>query len=75
MTMFLSPIELKELTGHVRSDAQVRELQHMGIEHKIRRDGTVAVLRTHCETIMSGTSGQKRKPKAEDKMNWEALNA
>ncbi|MFD1121873.1 DUF4224 domain-containing protein [Methylophilus flavus] len=75
MTICLSPKELKELTGHVRSDAQVKELCHMGIEHKIRRDGTVAVSRDHYEAVMSGVPANKRKAQNDDKVNWEAARA
>ncbi len=33
----LTAQELRELTGHRRSDAQRRELEHMGIPFKARR--------------------------------------
>lgn len=56
----LSPQELRELTGHRRSDAQRRELEHMRIPFKIRRDGSLAVLRIHVE--FGGTIPQPQEP-------------
>lgn len=68
--MFLSPDELKQLTRRSRSDAQARELKHMGIEHRIRRDGTIAVSQAHAEQVLAG-AGHTRKTK-EVEPNWEA---
>lgn len=75
MSLVLTPEELKSLTGHVRSDAQVKELRHMGIEHKVRRDGTVAVSRDHYDKVMSGNTTKKRTAVPDDKINWEAAGA
>lgn len=47
--MFLTPDEVRELTGRLRRDAQAAALRHMGIEHKVRPDGSIAVLRAHVE--------------------------
>lgn len=47
--MNLTPAELKSLTGAVRSDAQARELAHLGIPFTRRRDGTIVVLKIHVE--------------------------
>lgn len=47
--MILSPAELRELTNARRSDAQARELDHLGIPYKERRDGSLVVMRIHCE--------------------------
>lgn len=52
--MILTPEELSALTGKVRSDAQVRALRFMGIDHLVRPDGTVAVLRSHAEKSLGG---------------------
>lgn len=53
--MFLNDDELVALTKRTRSDAQIRALRFMGIEHKIRPDGSVAVLRAHVETTFGQT--------------------
>lgn len=61
---FLDSTEMAELTGRVRSDAQVRALRHMGIEHRVRPDGKVAVLRSHVEQVLGvapARAGQSKK--------------
>lgn len=49
--MFLDEDEIFRLTHRHRSDAQHRALLFMGIEHKIRMDGSIAVLRSHVEKV------------------------
>jgi hypothetical protein len=43
--MILSPDELEALTGKQRPAAQARELAHLCIPYKRRRDGSIVVLR------------------------------
>ena len=50
----LTAVELRELTGRVRRSAQVLALRFMGIEHHVRPDGSVAVLRSHVEQLFAG---------------------
>ena len=50
MTLLLTQDEIKALTGKRRSDAQARELAHMGIPYRVRRDGSIAVLLSDVET-------------------------
>lgn len=69
--MFLSKTEIEILTGRVRKDAQVRVLRFMGIEHRVRPDGTVAVLRSHVEQSLGGQMTADNKPEIEP--NWGAL--
>lgn len=58
MTDFLlTPAELHALTGRRQRSAQVRALRGMGIEHKARPDGTLAVLRAHAELVLGGGGG------------------
>lgn len=47
--MFLTIEEIQQLTNRIRSDGQRRELDHMGIPYKVRRDGSLVVLRIHVE--------------------------
>lgn len=56
MTLCLTPEELIELTGRVRSAAQARQLDHMGIPYRRRADHcrTLVVLRVHVEVIGAG---------------------
>ncbi|MDR5170693.1 DUF4224 domain-containing protein [Methylobacillus flagellatus] len=72
--LVLTPEELIQLTGHRRSDAQCRELQHMRLEFRIRRDGTIAILRTHVEQELGMKESTHKKPK-QIEPNWDALNS
>lgn len=69
--MILTQTELVELTGRRFKSAQVRVLRFMGIEHKIRPDGSVAVLRAHVDQIM-GAHDNARRP-VEVEPNWSAM--
>ena len=53
--MFLTDDELFGLTGAKRRESRVRALRTMGIEHRVRPDGHVIVLRSHVETLLGGT--------------------
>ena len=71
--MFLTDDEIRDLTRRTHHNAQSNTLSKMGIEHRMRPDGSVAVLRTHVENILSGKSEKKTKTATEP--NWSALNA
>lgn len=71
--MFLTPEELVELTHAKRSNAQVRALCMMGIEHKQRPDGSVVVLRAHVERLFGGTTTSE-KPHQKIELNLAALD-
>lgn len=69
--MILTNSELIELTGRRVKSAQVRVLRFMGIEHKIRPDGSVAVLRAHVDKIMGAHDSVRREVEIEP--NWSAM--
>lgn len=69
--MILTNTELRELTGRRVKSAQVRVLRFMGIEHKIRPDGSVVVLRAHVDQIMGASDGARRQVEVEP--NWSAM--
>ncbi len=71
--MFLTDDEIRELTKRVHHCVQSSTLSKMGIEHRLRPDGSVAVLRSHVESVLSGKAD--RKTKASTEPNWGALNA
>lgn len=50
--MFLTKEELVALTGRSRSDAQLRVMRSMGIDHRIRPDGSIVVSRSHVERLL-----------------------
>ena len=66
--MFLSRAEIADLTRKQHRDAQVRVLRAMGVEHRVRPDGSVAIARAHIERIfgVSAASGVPRKKTVPD---------
>lgn len=72
--MFLDDEQLIELTGRKRHTAQVLALRHMGIEHRVRADGSVAVLTQHVEKLFDGVVKGAVQIRAKEP-NWSALNA
>lgn len=71
--MFLTPEELVELTHAKRRDTQIRALRMMGIEYKLRPNGTPAVLCSHIEKIFGGVQTEKPVERAGTQPNWAAL--
>lgn len=63
--MFLSDQEIEELTHRLRKPAQARVLTFMGIEHKPRPDGSLAVLRSHVERVLGEGAMLKSRRKTE----------
>lgn len=72
--MFLDAEEIRELTCRVQRAAQAKVLLGMGIEHRKRPDGTLAVMRAHVEKSfgVAPAVGRKAPPK---EPNWDALDA
>jgi hypothetical protein len=67
--LFLTDEELQELTRRARHSAQVRALRRMGIEHRVRPDGSVLVLRSHV-TELFGASSESSNDQEPD---WNAI--
>lgn len=70
--MFLTPEEIVELTHAKRADSQMRALNMMGIEHKRRPDGTLAILRKHVESVF-GLKEDKAPKHKKAEPNWDAI--
>lgn len=71
--MFLTHDEIIELTNRRRSDAQRAQLVIMGIEHRVRGDNSLAILKSHVDKVLGGMPDSTAK--RECKPNWESLNA
>ncbi|WP_323143256.1 DUF4224 domain-containing protein [Massilia phyllosphaerae] len=71
--MFLSKEELQALTNRIQYAAQVRTLRAMGIQHCVRPDGSVAVMRGHIESMFGMQSRVTTRTPVEP--NWGALHA
>jgi hypothetical protein len=69
---FLSYEEIQSLTHRKVRTAQVRALKTMGIEHRVRPDGSVAILRAHITKVFDGSAETKKQTKHVEP-NWEAM--
>lgn len=69
---FLSFEEVHALTHRKVRSAQVRALKTMGIEHRVRPDGSVAILRAHITKVFDGSTEAKKQTKHAEP-NWEAM--
>ena len=58
----LTDAELETLTTFFRSDAQRRELDHLGIPYRVRRDGSLLVLWADVELRAGGRSIEPKEP-------------
>lgn len=67
--MILTDDELRTLTGKKFRTSQAQVLRFMGIDYKMRPDGSLVVLRSQLETPFA----VKRKTAVEP--NWDAINA
>lgn len=74
-SIVLTKDEVEALTGRHRKDAQIKALRFMGIEHRVRPDGTVAVLKAHIDQILGATSPSPRQRNIRSEPNWAALDA
>jgi hypothetical protein len=72
--MFLSHDEISSMTSRVQRAAQLRALRGMGIEHRVRPDGTLAVMRAHVEKVFGAAAAGSRKAPPKEP-NWGALDA
>lgn len=70
--VLLTEDELILLTGRRRPSAQIRALRNMGIEHRVRPDGTPAVSRAHVESLLSGARHHSIVDEGAEP-NWEAM--
>lgn len=66
--MILTDDELRELTGKKFRSAQAQVLRYMGIDFRMRPDGSLVVLRCQLEA-------QEPKRKKPIEPNWDAINA
>lgn len=58
----LTPAELEKVTNRVRCDGQRRELDHMGIPYRVRRDGSLLVLWRDVELQTDGRTIEPKEP-------------
>jgi Domain of unknown function (DUF4224) len=51
---FLSKAEIFSLTNRITRPSQAKALNSMGISHRVRPDGSIAILRAHITKIFDG---------------------
>ncbi len=71
--MIMDDDQLYELTKKRRHAAQSAVLTSMGIEHRMRPDGSIVVSQAHVENLLGGGSLTKKTKSVEP--NWDMLNA
>jgi len=70
---FLASNEIHGLTNRVKKHAQAKVLNSMGIEHKIRPDGSIAILRAHIIKVFDGNPDPVKKAPKTASPNWGAI--
>ncbi len=73
MSMFLTGEEIIELTGKKRRGAQMKELNALGITHKVRGNGSLVVLRSHVENELDGQSRASLESRTDMQPNWGGM--
>lgn len=73
-SMFLEPDELVTLTGRTQNRAQARALRTMGIEHRVRPNGTIVVLSEHVAVVLGAQTAVAARDAAIEP-DWRAMNA
>lgn len=73
--MYLTEKEIDHLTHkdgkHLRYSTQRKILNAMGITHKVRPDGSLAVLRTHVEKLLGGPPAAR--VARDEEPEWSAM--
>lgn len=70
---FLATEEITGLTNKIKRTAQVKALNSMGIEHKVRPDGSIAILRAHIIKVFDGNPDKVRRSPKVASPNWDAI--
>lgn len=70
--MFLTPAEIAQLTCRKNRDAQARVLVYLEIEHRVRPDGSLLVLRSTVESLLGAATPAKLRKRRQEP-NWDAL--
>lgn len=70
--MFLNDTEIESLTKRKRAKAQQKQLNALGIQYKVRADGSLVILHAHVERLLGGQEQSARQRHAREP-NWEAL--
>ncbi len=75
LPLCLTEAEIVSATQRVRRSSQALVLQQMGIPHKIRPDGTIAVDRLAYQLAMGLPAGQAMRQARQPQVRTEGLNS
>ncbi len=70
MSMFLTEEDIINLTGKQRRNAQMKELNILGITFRKRGDGSLVVMTAHVEKILDGKIPSGLESTNEVEPNW-----
>jgi hypothetical protein len=70
---FLSDEEVQALTQRKIRKSQAMVLRAMGIEHRVRPDGSVAILRAHITKVFDGHGSETGTKTKIQQPNWDAI--
>ena len=68
----LTDPEIENLTRRTWKKSQIKVLRALGIEHRVRPDGSIIVLRAHVEYLLGGKTPAKVDRSEEP--NWDAVS-
>lgn len=71
--MFLTDEEIFELTKKTYGPPRVKALNALGIQHKVRGDGSIAILRDHIIKVFDGGASAQAKKTKSVEPNWGAI--
>ena len=69
--MFLDDEQIAELTKRKQRRAQVAMLRSLGVQFKVRADGSIAILIEHVKKVFGGMEVSKKDRHVEP--NWDAI--
>lgn len=71
--LFLVDSEISELTNKTYAPARIKALNALGIQHKVRGDGSIAILRAHIIKVFGGNPETPSRKSKDAEPNWSAI--
>jgi Domain of unknown function (DUF4224) len=71
--LFLTDAEIFDLTKKTYGPPRVKALNALGIQHKVRGDGSIAILRDHIMKVFGGNMATQAKKPKNAEPNWGAI--
>lgn len=71
--LFLTDDEIFDLTKKTYSPTRIKALNALGIQHKVRGDGSIAILRAHIIKVFGGAQDVQTKKSKSSEPNWNAI--